>query len=89
MAEKIQGMRESVTAISQRLQAPKTWLGSSGVNVLQVLCDLIDLVEAMNIQLATHTHVPGPTPSPADANQFNAKAAQALLLAGKLKPITA
>ena len=88
MAEKIQGMRESVTAVSQRLQAPKTWVGSSGVNVLQVLCDLIDLVEAMNTQLAAHTHVPGPTPSPADAGQFNAKAAQALLLAGKLKPIT-
>jgi hypothetical protein len=36
-----------------------------------------------------HTHVPGPTPSPSDAAQFNAKAAQALQLAGKLKPITA
>jgi hypothetical protein len=59
------------------------------VNVLQVLCDLIDLVEAMNTQLTAHTHVPGPTPSPSDAAQFNAKAAQALQLAGKLKPITA
>lgn len=88
VAERIQGMRESVTAVSQRLQAPKTWVGSGGVNVLQVLCDLIDLVEAMNTQLAAHTHVPGPTPSPTDAGQFNAKAAQALLLAGKLKPIT-
>lgn len=81
MQERIQGMRRSL--------APQTWLGSEGVNVLQVLCDLIDLVQAMNTQLAAHTHVPGPTPSPADAAQFTTKAGQALLLAGKLKPITA
>ncbi len=81
MQERIEGIRRSI--------APQTWLGSEGVNVLQVLCDLIDLVEAMNTQLAAHTHVPGPTPSPADTAQFNAKAAHALLLAGQLKPITA
>lgn len=80
MQERIMGVRRSI--------APQTWLGSEGVNVLQVLCDLIDLVEAMNTQLATHTHVPGPTPSPADAAEFASKAAQALLLAGQLKPIT-
>lgn len=80
MQERIEGIRRSI--------APQTWLGSEGVNVLQVVCDLIDLVQAMNTQLAAHTHVPGPTPSPTDAAQFNAKAAQALLLAGQLKPIT-
>ena len=80
MQERIEGIRRSI--------APQTWLGSEGVNVLQVLCDLIDLVQAMNTQLAAHTHVPGPTPSPTDAAQFSAKAAQALLLAGQLKPIT-
>jgi hypothetical protein len=80
MQERIEGIRRSI--------AQQTWLGSEGVNVLQVLCDLIDLVQAMNTQLAAHTHVPGPTPSPIDAAQFSAKAAQALLLAGQLKPIT-
>lgn len=80
MQERIEGIRRSI--------AQQTWLGSEGVNVLQVLCDLIDLVQAMNTQLAAHTHVPGPTPSPTDAAQFSAKAAQALLLAGQLKPIT-
>jgi len=87
--EQIQGLRKSVSQVSQHLEAPKTWVGSSGVNVLQVLCDLIDLVEQMNTQLAGHTHIPGPTPSPTDANQFTAKAGQALALAGQLKPITA
>lgn len=81
MQERIQGIRRSL--------APKTWLGSEGVNVLKVVCDLLDLVQAMNTQLAAHTHVPGPTPSPTDAAAFTAKAAQALVLAGKLKPITA
>ena len=81
MQERIEGIRRSI--------APQTWLGSEGVNVLQVLCNLIDLVEAMNTQLAAHTHAPGPTPNPTDAAKFNAKATQALLLAGKLKPITA
>lgn len=81
MQERIQGIRRSI--------APKTWLGSESVNVLQVVCDLLDLVEAMNTQLAGHTHVPGPTPSPGDASGFNAKAGTAKALAGQLKPITA
>lgn len=79
--EQIQGIRRSL--------ATKTWLGSEGVNVLQILCDLLDLVQAMNTQLASHTHVPGPAPSPTDATGLTAKAAQALALAAQLKPITA
>lgn len=81
MQERIQGIRRSL--------APQTWLGSEGVNALQILCDLLDLVQEMNMQLASHTHVPGPTPSPTDATGFTAKAAQALALATQLKPITA
>lgn len=80
MAERIQGVRQSI--------APQTWLGSQSVNVLQILCDLLDLVEQMNTQLANHTHVPGPTPSPADAVSFVAKATATKALASKLEPIT-
>jgi hypothetical protein len=86
MQERIQGLRNSVTAIGQRLQAPKTWLGSEQVNVLQVLCDLIDLVELMNTSIATHKH--GPTPPPDNAGEFSAHAGTARVMAGKLKPIT-
>jgi len=68
--------------------AEKTWLGSEGVNALQILCDLVDLVEAMNTQLAGHTHVPGPAPSPTDAAGFTTNAGKATLLAAQLKPIT-
>lgn len=80
MEERIAGLRRSV--------AEKTWMGSEEVNVLQVLCDLLDLVTAMNTQLAGHTHVPGPAPSPSDAGAFTDNAAQATALVGLLKPIT-
>jgi hypothetical protein len=86
MHERIQGLRQSVAKVSQRLEAPKTWIGSSGVNALQVLCDLLDLVEQMNSQLAGHKH--GATPPPDNAGVFTGNAASALMLRGKLKPIT-
>jgi hypothetical protein len=84
--ERIEGLRRSVAGKGQRLQAPKTWLGSDGVNVLQVVCDLLDLVQAMNLQLAGHTH--GPTPAPSNATAFSQAAASSLLLTNRLKPIT-
>ena len=80
----LQEQIKSVTGISQRLQAPKTWLGSESVNALQVLCNLLDLVQKMNTQLI-HTHLPGATLSPA---VFTAKAAQPLELGKKLSDIT-
>jgi hypothetical protein len=88
MQESIQGLRKSVAVLSQQLQAPKSWIGSGTVNLFQVVCDTLDLLQQMNIQLAAHTHVPGPTPSPTDAAAFTAKAEQALVLSLKLKPIT-
>ncbi len=86
MHERIEGLRQSVVKVSQRMQAPKTWLGSEGVNVLQVLCDLLDLVEQMNGQLASHTH--GPTPPPSNAVTFTATETSASMLAMRLKSIT-
>jgi len=88
MEERIQGLRKSVAGVSQQLQAPKNWIGSGTVNLFQVVCDMLDLLQQMNTQLAAHTHVPGPTPSPTDAAVFTAKAAQAMAQALKLKPIT-
>ncbi len=86
MHERIQGLRESITNKSQRLQAPKNWVGSGGVNIFQVVCDLLDLVQDMNAQLAAHQH--GPSPVPSNAAAFTADAAKAALLSAKLKPIT-
>lgn len=88
MQERIEGLRKSVAGTSQRLQAPKTWIGSEGVNLFQVICDMLDLLQQMNTQLATHTHVPGPSPNSADALAFLVKAELASALALKLRPIT-
>lgn len=86
MDERIQGIRKSEAAVSQRLQAPKTWLGSEEVNVLQVLCDLFDLVQQMNTQLASHTH--GPTPVPGNAPVFLNNANRATEMEAMLSDIT-
>ena len=88
MQERIEGLRKSVAGISQQMQAPKNWIGSGSVNLFQVVCDMLDLLQQMNSQLAAHTHVPGPTPSPTDATAFTTKAAQATELSIKLKSIT-
>ncbi|WP_331832349.1 hypothetical protein VUG52_01445 [Pseudomonas sp. LH21] len=84
--ERIEGLRKSVVGVSQRMQAPKTWLGSEVVNVLQVLCDLLDLVQEMNTQLAGHVH--GPTPGPNNASTFQKSAVMASTLALLLRSIT-
>lgn len=86
MQERIEGLRKSVAGVSQRLVAPKNHIGSEGVNLFQVVCDLLDLVQQMNSQLAGHTH--GPTPVPANAAVFTSNAGKASLLVGELKPIT-
>ncbi|KIU46161.1 hypothetical protein QV12_22285 [Pseudomonas putida] len=88
LQEQIQGLRKSVAGATQSLQAPKTWLGSEGVNVLQILCDLLNLVEQMNTQLSAHTHLPGPSPAPADTTAFKIIALKAKELFINLRSIT-
>ena len=89
MQERIEGLRKSVAGEGQRLVAPKNWIGSESVNLFQVVCDLLDLVQEMNTQLAGHTHLPGPMPSPTDAAAFIKKAEQTLKLGSKLNAIIA
>lgn len=86
MEERIDGRRKSVAGGSQRLVAPKTWLGSDTVNVLQILSSVIELVQQMSVQLAVHTH--GVTPVPANAYEFETNVATADLLAHELTLIT-
>ncbi|EZP65488.1 phage baseplate assembly protein V [Pseudomonas sp. RIT357] len=86
MEERIQGLRRSVAGGGQHLIAPKNWVGSESVNIFQVLCDLLDLVLEMNMQLAMHTH--GPTPVPGNSAVFTSNAESISRLAASLKPIT-
>ncbi|WEX14414.1 hypothetical protein P2T68_27955 [Pseudomonas sp. G11] len=86
MEERIIGLRKSVVGVSQRLVAPRTWLGSESVNVLQVVCDLLELVEIMNAQLASHTH--GASPVPQTSGKFLNNAMKSVELAVKLRGVT-
>jgi hypothetical protein len=88
MQERINGLRKSVAGVGQQLQAPKNWIGSGTVNLFQVVCETLDLLQQMNTQLAAHTHVPGTAPSPTDATAFIAKAVKAQALAAELKIVT-
>lgn len=87
MEERIQGLRKSVAAINQRFVAPKTWLGSESVNVLQVLCDLLDLVQQMNSQLASQTH--GASPIPGNAHIFSSNVVDTNIMLVLLEGVTA
>lgn len=78
LLERVKGARRSVAAT--------TWLGSESVNVLQILCDLIDLVIQTNTDIASHVH--GPSPVPTTAAAFAAHAGIGTQLSGQLKPIT-
>lgn len=86
MEERIQGLRKSVAEVSQRMVAPKTWVGSEGLNVLQVLCDLLELVEQMNKQIAVHVHAPNQPPN--NAVLFTTASSTARQQAAKLELIT-
>ena len=86
MIEQIRGLRQSVAVISQSMTAPRTWLGSDAVNVLQVLADLIDLIAEMNTAIASHVH--GPTPPPTNAGAFAGFQAKAEVLGVKQKGVT-
>jgi len=88
MSERIKGLRESISQKSQRLQAPKNWVGSGNVNIFQVLCETLDLLQEMNTQIAAHVHPQLGSP-PSNAAAFAADAAKAALLSAKLGSVTA
>ncbi len=88
MEERIEGDRESVAGGSQRLEAPKSWIGSESVNLFQVVCDTLDLLRDMNILLSTHGHLPGPAGNPIESVAFISNSHIASALASKLKDAT-
>ncbi|PHN78364.1 phage baseplate assembly protein V [Pseudomonas syringae] len=86
MVERIQGLRASITNLSQSLQAPKTWLGSEGTNVLRVLIDTLDLLARLAADVSSHTH--GATPVPTQAHTFLAEGVNASRLSAELRKVT-
>jgi len=86
MQERIEGVRRSVAGISQRMRAPKSWIGSDAVNLFQIVCEILNLLEQMNAHIAEHGH--GVTPPPSNATAFADNGLKALDLLVKLRPIT-
>ena len=86
MKERIEGVRTSVAGISQRLQSPKSWIGSDGVNLFEIVGNILDLLGEMNVQLAIHTH--GASPPPNNAYAYASAADTSSQLSAKVKPIT-
>lgn len=87
MSERIAGLRESVTQGSQRLIASKNHIGSGNVNLFQVVVDLLDLVEQMNTQIATHVH-PQVGQLPGNAAAFTANASKAAIQSAMVGSVT-
>ncbi|KPG92270.1 hypothetical protein [Pseudomonas sp. RIT-PI-r] len=87
MQERIEGVRLSVAGLSQRLIAPQNHVGSENVNIFKVLCDTLDLIETMAVQVASHVHGTGPVPM--TAALFTGDAEAAVALSTPLKLITA
>ena len=83
MHERIEGIRRSVTNVSQQLQAPKNWIVSGGVNLFQVVCEVLDLLQLMNNQIAMHNHGAGAVPSTSTNFTNNSVHAAKLLLMTK------
>ncbi|MEI4520067.1 hypothetical protein [Pseudomonas sp. CCNWLW23] len=73
MQETINGLRHSLSEKGQRFEAPKSWIGSSEVNLFQVVGEVLSLLKEMNMQLAQHTHADKSVPSPADVVSFTSR----------------
>lgn len=80
MHERILGLRECIASESQRLQAPKVWVGSKTTNVLRILGDALYLIENLADQLAKHTHGPSPLPSQSESFKTHSVTASKLYM---------
>jgi len=85
MHERIEGLRRSVASVSQIMLAPKNWIGSEDVNLFQIVCETLEVLEEINAQLATHTH--GPSPVPGNAAAFASARTIAARLRATVEPI--
>lgn len=88
MRERVEGVRQSVARLSQIHQAPKNWIGSESVNLFQVVCEILDLLERLSLQVAKHSHTPGALPLPEDVKEFLVTASVANSLLYKTVEVT-
>lgn len=84
MVEVIGQLRRSVAGELQHYDAPRSWMGTEGVNIFRLLLELMNVVEQLAASAASHNHG-GPVPT--NAETFNGQSKQAGQLAKTLSPI--
>ncbi len=78
-------LRRAVAGELQHLEAPRSWMGTEGVNIFQLLLQLMNVVEQLAAATASHTH--GSGPAPGNSGAMTGHGQQAKQLAGQLSPI--
>lgn len=85
LIEQIGNIRKSVAAAKQEIIAPSVWIGSSAINVAQLMLDTLDVIKELATQTASHTH--SNTGAPVNAPAITATGTTAKTLNGKYSPV--
>lgn len=85
LVEVVGQLRRTVAGELQHLEAPRSWMGTEGVNIFRLLLQLMNVVEQLAAATASHTHGSGPAPGNSGAMAEHGQ--QAKQLAGQLSPI--
>ncbi|MGU5722743.1 hypothetical protein [Aeromonas media] len=84
LEEDIALVRRALAGELQHFEAPKSWMGSDGVNIFRLLNQLMTVVEQLAATAASHNHG---GPPPTQAETFTGQSEQAGQLASTLSPI--
>lgn len=85
LTEQIGQIRKSVAVVQQQIIAPVVWIGSSSINVAQLMLDTLDVVKQLAEQTANHTH--SNTGTPTNAGDIRSTGTKADTLNGKYSPV--
>lgn len=85
LTEQIGQIRKSIAAVQQQIIAPVVWIGSSSINVAQLMLDTLDVVKQLAEQTANHTH--SNTGAPTNAGDIRSSGTKADILNGKYSPV--
>lgn len=84
LVEVVGQRRHTVTGEHQRMEAPRTWIGSEDTNLFALLQGLMDVTTQLTATLAEHTH---DGPPPAQALQLSQYREQLATLHDQLTPL--
>lgn len=85
LVEKIGNIRRSLATARQDVIAPVVWVGSEQVNVMALMLDTLDVLQALAQQTASHTH--SNTGAPQNAGEIAATGAKSDALRRRYAPV--